>query len=221
MRVFEPKIEALTKPQQRLWRELGSTPQHFVLYGGTALALQLGHRQSEDFDFFSRKPFSRDELLRNVSYLKGSVILQEETDTLTCAVDRGGEIKISFFGALKLKRMEEPLQALESQVRVASLLDIAATKLGLIQRRPYYRDYFDIYVLLESGISLPQALSAAQAVYGHDFDPRLSLKALGFFEDGDLERLPVHMQERLTAEAQKVDIRHLPRTQPRTEEVDE
>lgn len=210
MQVFKPKIKSLAAPQQKLWKEIGSTPRDFVLYGGTALALQLGHRQSEDFDFFSTKPFSTAELLHGVPYLRDAVILQEETDTLTCAVDRNGEIKVSFFGRLKLKKMEEPLLAEGASIRVASLLDIAGTKTALIQGRPFFRDYFDLYTLLEAGISLAEALGAAQVIYGKSFDPRVSLKALAFFEDGDLQRLPVHMQNRLAAEARKIDVGNLP-----------
>lgn len=214
MLVFSPKIESLAEPQQELWRELGSTPAQFVLYGGTALALQLGHRQSEDFDFFSHIPFSGSELLRSVPYLRGAVVLQQEPNTLTCAVNRHGEIKVSFFGNLKLRKVREPLQAEGIELKVASMLDIAATKLGLIQQRPYYRDYFDLYTLLQAGISLAEGLSAAQAVYGDSFDSRVSLKALAFFQDGDLHRLSAVIQNRLATEAARIDLSRLPQVEP-------
>lgn len=210
MQSFEPKIESLPEPQWRLWQEIRNTPRQFVLYGGTALALQVAHRQSEDFDFFSGRTFSSDELLRGVPYLKGAEILQLEENTLTCVVDRGGEIKVSFFGGLKLGHVQEPLQSEGTNIRVASMLDIAATKLGVIQRRPYYKDYFDIYILLDLGIVLDQALSAAVAIHGPRFDPKLSLRALSFFTDGDLQRLPARMQKRLTLEAESVNLKRLP-----------
>jgi Nucleotidyl transferase AbiEii toxin, Type IV TA system len=205
MQLFSPKVESLAEPQQRLWRELGSTPSEFVLYGGTALALQL-----EDFDFFSNIPFSGNELLNTVPYLREAVVLQQEPNTLTCAVNRSGEIKVSFLGDLKLKKVREPLCAEGIQLKVASTLDIAATKLGLIQQRPYYRDYFDLYTLINAGVSLAEGLSAAQTVYGESFDPRVSLKALAFFQDGDLHRLSAEIQNRLRAEAAKIDLNKLP-----------
>ena len=211
MQFFKPKLESLPASQRKLWKEMGSTPREFVLYGGTALTLHLGHRQSEDFDFFSTEPFSMDALLRGVSYLKGATVLQQLPDTLTCAVARETEVKISFFARLKLKRVKDPLMAEDTYVRVASLLDIAGTKVGVVQSRPFYRDYFDIYALMEAGISLPEALSAAQVIYGNSFNPRVSLKALAFFEDGDLHRLPLRIRERLTAEAQRIDPDRLPR----------
>ena len=48
-------LNILPAEQRILWNELQSTPEHFALYGGTALALFLGHRQSIDFDFFSNE----------------------------------------------------------------------------------------------------------------------------------------------------------------------
>src|SRR6266481_720300 len=50
--VFNPRLENLPAPQKRLWPELAQTPDHFILYGGTAIALRLGHRPSVDFDFY-------------------------------------------------------------------------------------------------------------------------------------------------------------------------
>lgn len=51
--MFHPKLEILPRAQKELWPKLAELPQHFVLYGGTGLALRLGHRVSIDFDFFS------------------------------------------------------------------------------------------------------------------------------------------------------------------------
>ena len=48
---FEPRLDILPESQRLLWPELDAVPSDFVLYGGTALALQFGHRVSEDFDF--------------------------------------------------------------------------------------------------------------------------------------------------------------------------
>ena len=58
--MFTPKPSVLPEPQRRRWAELRDTPKAFALYGGTALAFRLGHRQSEGFDFFSNEPFLPD-----------------------------------------------------------------------------------------------------------------------------------------------------------------
>jgi len=63
MRKFKPCMDILPVAQKRLWPELGNAPaQGFTLYGGTAIALRLGHRDSVDFDFFSEKPLDRDAI---------------------------------------------------------------------------------------------------------------------------------------------------------------
>ena len=49
MPTFQPRLDILPAAQRKLWCELGATPDHFTLYGRTALALRLGHRQSADF----------------------------------------------------------------------------------------------------------------------------------------------------------------------------
>src|SRR5437870_13381754 len=60
---FSPRIEILPPAQREFWLERPSIPQCFVLYGGTAIALRLGHRSSEDFDFFSSNQFETATLL--------------------------------------------------------------------------------------------------------------------------------------------------------------
>lgn len=57
MGLFRPKLDILPAGQRSIWQQLAATPAEFVLYGGTALALRLGHRQSVDFDFFSTRAF--------------------------------------------------------------------------------------------------------------------------------------------------------------------
>ncbi|HEY6971087.1 MAG TPA: hypothetical protein VJA94_17890 [Candidatus Angelobacter sp.] len=72
---------------------------------------------------------------------------------------------------------------------------------------------------MKAGISLAQALSAAEAVHGLIFDPKLSLKALSFFEDGDLQRLPVSIQNYLAQEARRINLGELPPMKPWTGEM--
>jgi hypothetical protein len=67
--VFNANLAMLPPPQLRLWQDLDATPKSFTLYGGTALALRLGHRVSIDFDFFSNQPFDPDDLAASIPYL--------------------------------------------------------------------------------------------------------------------------------------------------------
>ena len=204
------RVDILPPPQRRLWPELQRTPKEFVLYGGTALALRLGHRQSEDFDFFSTKPFSPAALRHKLPYLNKAEVIQQSQNTLTCLLDRDGRVQVSFFGGLPLNRIEDPDQATGPGIHVASLLDLAATKVDVIQSRASAKDYIDIDALIQGGLSLEQALGAAQAVMGPPFNPMLSLKALTFFGDGDLETVPQDVRQRLAQAVNAVDLDNVP-----------
>jgi len=204
------KLEILPQAQRRLWNELKNTPQEFVLYGGTALALRLGHRTSEDFDFFSNRPFLPDVLRKTIGYLQDAEMRQFEENTLTAIVNRDGPVKVSFFGGLKLNRVQDPDVMPDNGIKVASLLDIAATKLATIQQRAQARDYEDVLALSGASVSLSEMLAAAEAVYGSTFNGTLSLKALTFFADGDLPTLSPAIQSRLRTLASQVSLQQIP-----------
>ena len=69
--VFAPRLSILPAAQQRLWPELRRAAElGFALYGGTAIALRLGHRPSVDFDFFSEMPLNRDAIAAALVYFE-------------------------------------------------------------------------------------------------------------------------------------------------------
>jgi hypothetical protein len=208
MPTFQPRLDILPAPQRALWPELDATPEHFTLYGGTALALRLGHRQSADFDFFSHTAFDPAALAREIPYLVGAEQVQVAGHTLTCRVERGGPVLVSFFGNLGLGEAAPREVGAGSKVHVASLLDIAGTKAAVVQQRAQARDYLDIDALLRHGIDLPQLLAAGTVVYGRSFNPLITLKALSYFED--VPALPADLRERLSTAVEAVDPAHLP-----------
>jgi hypothetical protein len=208
---FTPRIDILPPPQRRLWDELAAVPAEFVLYGGTALALHLGHRQSVDFDFFGNRPLDPALLVPAIPFLAGAIVTQRAPNTLSCTIDRGGVIQLSFFGLPDLPRLAAPLIAPDNGLQVASLLDLAGTKASVVQVRAEAKDYIDIDALLSDGrIDLPTALAAGQAIYGTAFNPQNTLKALSYFEDGNLRRLPQVVMDRLARAAREVDLDRLP-----------
>jgi hypothetical protein len=207
-------LDTLPAAQRSLWRELAPAAGDFVLYGGTALALRLAHRVSEDFDLFTGESFLPDELERRLPFLKGATRLQSAPDTLVSLVDRGGPVKVSFFGGLTLRRVRDPEPAEGTGLPIASLLDLAATKIKSVQDRAEAKDYLDVSRLLAEGIALAEALGAARAVFGPAFNPLLSLKALCFFGDGDLSTLPEGIRLQLEAAVREVDPARLPEIRP-------
>ena len=72
----------LPDEQRALWPTLARVPKSFVLYGGTAVALRLGHRASVDFDFFSSEPLDFEALFA-LPFVRDAEILQQEPATLT------------------------------------------------------------------------------------------------------------------------------------------
>lgn len=207
--IFTPRIEILPQSQRILWEELSDVPPEFVMYGGTALALHFGNRQSIDFDFFGSEPFDTKALYYQIPFLNGSAIIQEAKNTLSCIVDRNGEIKVSFFGVPHIRRIEPPHVA-SNGVKIASLIDLAGTKAAVVQQRAESKDYIDIAALMEHGVDLPHALAAARAIYGPGFNPQITLKALSFFDDGDLNQLPEEVKMRIVQAVAAVDLRNLP-----------
>jgi hypothetical protein len=99
-------------------------------------------------------------------------------------------------------------------VRAASLLDLAGMKMRLIQMRGSWKDYVDIHALVSHGIDLSMGLGAAKGI-DRSFDPSVSIRALQFYGDGTLDRVPAAMQRDLTRWARDVDLTRLPILQSR------
>jgi Nucleotidyl transferase AbiEii toxin, Type IV TA system len=217
--LFSPRLDILPPAQRRLWNELKEIPPEFVLYGGTAIALYLGHRESADFDFFGDRPLDPNNLTLAIPFLAGATVTHREPNTLTCVVDRGGSVKVSFFGLPGVPRLRPPSIAPDNGLRVASLIDLAGMKASVVQMRAEAKDYFDIDAILADGqVDLPAALASARAIYGSQFNPQITLKALSYFDDGDLPRLPQALKDRLARAVGALDLDRLPIVTPRHED---
>ena len=184
---FVPRLDILPDEQRALWPALARVPESFVLYGGTALALRLGHRTSVDFDFFSSEALEFDALF-TIPFVRDAEVLQQEPATLSVSTprtDTSVPVKVSFFGELDMGRVGHPQQTEDGVVWVASMLDLFATKLKVLLQRIAARDYEDIAAILRSGISLEDGLGAAVALYGPQFPPMEAVKTLAWFETDD------------------------------------
>ena len=160
----------------------------FVLAGGTAIALRLGHRLSEDYDFFTIRSFGPDRLHQAIIRLDlETTVLQEEPGTLTLLADG---VKVSFF--------HYPYAFLEDMsklygVKVAGLIDLASMKLMALMQRGAKRDYVDLYWILRD---IPFSKIAENMVkrYGSNrVNPLVVGKALVFFQDADADPDPEYL----------------------------
>lgn len=171
---------------------LSNFKDDFYLAGGTALALQLGHRDSIDFDFFSTNSFSTEELFHKVEriFLGHQVVkIQEAKDTLTLIID--SSIKLSFFGYQY--KLIKPLID-ENFFKLASIEDIAGMKMSAIISRSVLKDYIDLYFIFHQ-FELTTLLNLTNKKFP-TIDSNLVLKSLVYFED--IENEPIifkHNQE--------------------------
>ncbi len=204
------KFDILPPAQRALWPQFSQLSDPWVLYGGTALALRLGHRESIDFDFFTFRSFDAGALMEQLPFQDEAVVVQREQNTLTLSVGRDAPVKVSFFGVPKLGQVREPEVDAESGIRIASWLDLAGTNAATVQVRAEAKDYIDIDALIESGVGLDWACAAALAIYGPSAHPLGTLKALSYFEDGNLAKVSESTRRRLAAAAREVDPLSLP-----------
>lgn len=203
---FEPRIDILPPAQREIWALLRpAATLGFVLYGGTAIALHLGHRASLDFDFFRTEPLDKSELRRSFAVFSDAAILQDSQDTLVVSVrTASGSVKVSFFGAIGFGRVGQPLHTADQTLSVASLDDLMSTKLKTILDRAEMRDYQDIAAMLRHGGSLERGLGAFKAMFNGE--PATVLRAIGWFKDGDLPSIKAEDQAVLLAARDGVRI---------------
>jgi len=163
-------------------RALLSTPlpgPGFYLAGGTALALQLGHRISVDLDWMHDKPISEALLPAVEKTYAGR--------QLDIRVNNSAELTFLADGA-KVTFLHYPFPLLFPKVEfdkvsLAAVGDIAGMKAYAIGRRATYKDYVDLYFILKHGVDLEGIISIAQKKFGSVFDPRLFLEQLVYFDD--------------------------------------
>jgi hypothetical protein len=186
---LEPKLSILPAAQREIWTGLAPAQQlDFVLYGGTAIALHLGHRESLDFDFFRSEPLDKDQIRTAFGFVGGAAILQDKPDTLVVLAKMpSGFVKVSFFGGIGFGRVNDPLLTRDDTLLVASLDDLMATKLKATLDRAEAKDYWDLAKMISAGVSLAAGLSAFKQMFKGE--PAQVLRALGYFEDGDLATL--------------------------------
>jgi hypothetical protein len=186
---LNPKLEILPAAQKEIWSSLAPAAHlNFVLYGGTAIALHLGHRESLDFDFFRSDPIDKDQIRAEFQFVRGAAVLQDAPEILVLLAKMpAGSVKVSFFGGIKFGRINDPLWTRDDTLLVASLDDQMATKLKATLDRAEAKDYRDIAEMISAGVSLPTGLGAFRQMF--DGEPAQVLRAIGYFGDGDLDAL--------------------------------
>lgn len=181
-------LELLDKKRQEILQKLIPFTSGFVLGGGTALALQLTHRKSFDFDFFSSFPIQKNFLEKLSKAFAIENIVIDTSDELTFFAEG---IKITFL-YYPFKSLFADIKA-EGGLRIFPVKEIALQKAYTIGRRGEYRDYFDLYTILKQElISLKEIITGAKHIYNGAFDEKLFLEQLVYYGDlSNFEVIPV------------------------------
>lgn len=172
-------LEALSDKGREIFSKLRNFSD-FYLAGGTALALQIGHRKSADFDFFSEQEISED--------LLGRVKKNFSQNSVSPSVNNRDELTV-FIDGVKTTFLKYPFPVFlelvgHEGIKLLSIKEIAATKTYTIGRRGSYKDYIDLFFIISKGHSdLNEIIELSEKKYGSEFNSRLFLEQLIYLED--------------------------------------
>ncbi|MBK7377431.1 MAG: nucleotidyl transferase AbiEii/AbiGii toxin family protein [Ignavibacteriales bacterium] len=171
--------EILTENQLKLLSLLKDFSNDYILVGGTAIALYLGHRYSIDFDLFTSKVIKRKSiknyLIKNGHSL--NQLIKEEADQIHFMVN---DVKITFF---QYPFSINETVDFESIIKIPTLINLAAMKAFALGGRGKWKDYVDIYFLLKDHFSLDDIIKRAEGLFGNVFNDKLFREQLTYFED--------------------------------------
>ena len=137
----------------------------YLLVGGTALSLQIHNRQSEDLDFMRWRTSKTEKMEVDWPSIRKELETIATIDSMNLLdidhvefIVQG--VKISFYAAPRYSPVSEPVH-IQNNLYAADMLSIGAMKMEVMLRRSAFRDYYDIYSLLQSGVSLQAMIDLA------------------------------------------------------------
>ena len=178
-------IQTIQPDTLELLKRLASQPElvQTRLVGGTALALQYGHRQSIDLDFFGALPEDKDDLIEMAKRI-GNVIVTNKSKSIVQTIIN--QVKVDFVDYSRYAWIDEPVRG-EGFI-LASDKDIAAMKVNAIMGRGTRKDFIDLYVLLQH-YSLSEILEFYKQKYP-EFSEYRALLSMTYFEDAEMQDMP-------------------------------
>lgn len=164
----------------------------FILCGGTAVALQLGHRRSIDFDLVSFTEINTDRIIRHLNAVKAVIehTIVSSIDELTVVVNG---VKLTFFSF----PFRVPAQVTWSwaHMTMPTLLDLASMKAYALGRRGKWKDYVDLYFLFQGHVSMPKLVENCRRIFQGAFNERLFREQLCYFDDVDMSEAVAYLGE--------------------------
>lgn len=185
--------KVLSKKARESLAVLGRDPilKKAYLAGGTASALQLGHRESKDFDFFTREKFSAKDLAKKLSKQFSNFKLEKVARGTVMGYIGKTRFTIFFYDYPLLFRAREFLG-----INIVDLRDIAAMKIAAISDRGTKRDFVDLYFLLKNKVvTLAECLNLYDRKFRKLQQNKIHiLKSLSYFVDAEAEKMPKMFQ---------------------------
>lgn len=175
--------EVLTKEQAELLPLVKKFIKDFGLVGGTAIALQIGHRRSIDFDLFSYREFNNAKIRKLIikSGHKIGKVYKDETGQFTFFVNK---VQFTFF---YYPFEIELAKHFEKILRMPDLLTLAAMKAYALGRRAKWKDYVDLYFIINKYHSIEKIVKRSQAIFKGEFNERIFREQLVYFKDIDYQ----------------------------------
>lgn len=159
--------------------------ENAYLGGGTACALQLGHRISVDLDFFTTEEFDAREFSQSLKRVGKFKTDRQSWGTLLGTLE---EVRFSIF--VYKYPVLYPYKHIFN-INILDLRDIAAMKIDAISTRGLKRDFADLYFICQKGISLKESLSFYNRKYGKLSSNLVHIqKSLVYFVDAEISPMP-------------------------------
>lgn len=184
--MFEEVLSGNTKAILALL-EKSEIIQKAYLAGGTALALQLGHRISYDLDFFTRKEFNENTLLPQIKKISKFELEKIAWRTI---LGRFKDVRFSIF-YYEYPLLYHPKKF--GRINILDIRDIAAMKIAAIASRGVKRDFVDLYFICKEIVSLEDAIQLYDKKYKNLATTVIHImKSLAYFQDAEADDMP-HM----------------------------
>jgi len=196
--------EVLNDNQEELISLLGSFSDNFGLIGGTAIALQIGHRSSIDFDLASIDVFDNRKIKNKIENIDNVFVDEKGEYTI---ITKGTKVTFLHY-PFKIEFKED-----FNGIKVADLLTLAALKAYALGRRTKWKDYVDLYFIFKDYFNFNQVVEKAESIFGKEFNEKVFRTQLGYFEDIDYSEKIEYMpgfeveEEIIKKELSKISIK--------------
>ncbi len=181
--------DVLTRKQAELLPLLKLFSKNFGLVGGTAIALYIGHRRSIDFDLFTNEEFKNEDILNRISKsFKIDMVVVNNPEELTIII-KG--VRFTFF---RYRYKIDFPKKLGNIVKLPNLLTLAAIKAFTLGMRAKWKDYIDLYFILENHYRIDQIIKKAQKIFGNEFNEKLFRSQLAYFKDIDYQEKIIYLK---------------------------